>query len=286
MKNSLFSYYFFFFLVLTYLVLKVSNDPNSIRFLTWILVIPTLYFLLQSVALFFRKLTLEGILSLSTGVIILLIYFKIWYTYYNFYTNWSILIVITLVLCFLIYKKKYKRVRKTFFMSSFILIGALFVHTRTDTTIFKFINTNVVWTQLNWSHFRGIPDEESEFAAVIKTKYFYKFNKVSNPPSYLIIPVMDPYESWMKSTYKGNLAKLLNHEQRHFDLAKVFTEKMKDSMAKIKNPSYEILDSVVEHYSKKANSISEKYDILTDHGNDTEHQKIWNHQIDLWLKKR
>lgn len=92
-------------------------------------------------------------------------------------------------------------------------------------------------------------------------------------------------QSWARGESKNEYT--LNHEQRHFDIAKIVMEKLKVTLNDLEIYPDE-WDSVINYYYLEAfremNHLQERYDKETRHGLDRAAQERWNNKIDQALK--
>lgn len=91
-------------------------------------------------------------------------------------------------------------------------------------------------------------------------------------------------KSWMDNKSK----EVLNHEQRHFDIAEIYTRKFVmelDTVVFSKNGYKNEIDLIYKKYVDKLNSAQKDYDDQTEHGMNKEIQKEWDRMINEWLNK-
>lgn len=85
---------------------------------------------------------------------------------------------------------------------------------------------------------------------------------------------------------------LLNHEQKHFDLAEVYTRRIRKSIDSLKQGEpfdFESLDmevtGIYQCIKKELDSVQFKYDEETNQSANVVKQKVWNEKIDSWLSQ-
>jgi hypothetical protein len=92
--------------------------------------------------------------------------------------------------------------------------------------------------------------------------------------------------SWVKNGSKNDYA--LNHEQRHFDIAKIiaerFKQRLKTERLPVRNYDGVINLDYLEAY-REMDSLQKQYDDETNHGDDQSAQQRWNVKIDTELKQ-
>ncbi len=92
--------------------------------------------------------------------------------------------------------------------------------------------------------------------------------------------------SWVKAGKESDY--LLNHEQRHFDLAEAgareFRLKLREAQFNNENFNRQV-KKIKEEITDKYNKLQEQYDSETSHSRIEEKQKEWNVRIDRMLKE-
>lgn len=139
--------------------------------------------------------------------------------------------------------------------------------------------------KLSWSDFLGKPQSSSRFAAEIFPFFsFEQSNRITDGvirielklKSYIVRSF-----SWVKDY--ARTANTLNHEQRHFDLVKIASERFKQA---IKNENFRvdnfegILSVRYLDCLREMNRLQVLYDKETNHGTDAVAQAKWNLTID------
>jgi hypothetical protein len=90
--------------------------------------------------------------------------------------------------------------------------------------------------------------------------------------------------SWVRS---GNNSYGLNHEQRHFDIAKIIIEQLKNTLAKLELEPHNYDRKISFHYLeafREMNRMQEDYDGQTANGSNAPAQERWNKKIDGLLQ--
>lgn len=92
-------------------------------------------------------------------------------------------------------------------------------------------------------------------------------------------------QSWVRGESKSEYT--LNHEQRHFDITQIVTERLKERILNLEIFPDEY-DSVINYYYLEAfremNRLQDLYDKETRHGMDRGAQERWNKKLDLALQ--
>ncbi|MCC5936088.1 MAG: hypothetical protein JJU34_02290 [Lunatimonas sp.] len=140
---------------------------------------------------------------------------------------------------------------------------------------------------LSWSDFKGRP-RMGNFAASIFASIAYEGDTKLVDGEVQIDLMFKTYmlknSSWVRP---GNNDYGLNHEQRHFDIAQIITERLKRRLGTMdllphnfdRVVSFEFLESY-----REMNRLQEQYDRETSHGMDRAAQERWNAIIDDELR--
>ena len=143
---------------------------------------------------------------------------------------------------------------------------------------------------LTWNDFLATPRPMSRYAAEVNPNFAYEGrSSVANGvvTVNLTIKVFTLKSgSWARDVAKNNYS--LNHEQRHFDIAKIIAERFKqkivpDSLT-IEDYNSIIQYQFIETY-REMSKLQEKYDGETNHGLNQSEQARWNQWVDAELKK-
>ncbi|TXK47961.1 hypothetical protein FVR03_08640 [Pontibacter qinzhouensis] len=142
---------------------------------------------------------------------------------------------------------------------------------------------------LTWNDFTGQPKKTSHYGASVFPGFSYHGDsEVKNGIIHLHVTLnvfMVQSSSWVKPVARDNYA--LNHEQRHFDIAKLVAEKFKkridpDNLT-IEDYNSQIQYQYLEAY-REMNRMQELYDSETRHSLDSVAQERWNKKIDADLQ--
>lgn len=94
--------------------------------------------------------------------------------------------------------------------------------------------------------------------------------------------VMSPYKSQILKRISGeNLAEILNHEQRHFDITEIVVRDLNKALKNIKEEQK--ADYLYELYKEKLKLMQTQYDYETEHYNNRKKQINWDNKIDSLL---
>lgn len=147
-------------------------------------------------------------------------------------------------------------------------------------------STMIDWSQtrkLSWADFQGLPDKSSDNAALTSSHINFQFGYGNKDFNYTISCKFDRKRSWVrvKSAY------ILNHEQRHFDIAEIHARKLKKALTAYRYNEKTVEEEVTEiHESimKEHHRMQGKYDLETDHSRNNKNQAKWDRYIDSTLQ--
>ncbi len=142
---------------------------------------------------------------------------------------------------------------------------------------------------LTWNDFKGKPDE-SFFGGAVTASGFAFDSKMNFDGTniYLNIGVYTFFtkkDSWKKPDI--NSAYHLLHEQHHFDITKIGSEKF---IAELKKANFtkenynRLVTSIFNKVYKENEDLQEQYDKETMHSMNVEKQQEWNNKIDTEIR--
>jgi hypothetical protein len=143
---------------------------------------------------------------------------------------------------------------------------------------------------LSWNDFLATPRATSRYAAEINPNFAYEGrSSVANgvvTVNLLLKVFMLKSGSWVRDVARNEYS--LNHEQRHFEIAKIIAERFKrkiipDSLT-IEDYNSIIQYQFVETY-REMSKLQEQYDGETNHGINQAAQARWNQWVDTELQK-
>lgn len=137
---------------------------------------------------------------------------------------------------------------------------------------------------LTWDDFKGEPADTFFASAVSYVSISYDYDCVDGFMKFEVDATFDPNKSWVKDYVNGN-SYLLNHEQRHFDITKIYADKMEYVLNLNPIPCfnekamYEIANLVLLEWKV----VQDRYDRQTQHSLDEKWQNFWDWRIDYSL---
>jgi hypothetical protein len=140
---------------------------------------------------------------------------------------------------------------------------------------------------LVWSDFRDKPNNGPYEAEVFAGIGYDEHTSVEKGIIHVILDIktyIPKSAAWVRGMPDDYI---LNHEQRHFDLAKIVSEHFKQKIAAMKLPADTYDGYINEQYLetlREETRMQKQYDRETHHGTDHEAQETWNEKIDKELK--
>ncbi|QJD78361.1 DUF922 domain-containing protein [Spirosoma rhododendri] len=142
---------------------------------------------------------------------------------------------------------------------------------------------------LSWADFQARPRSGSHYAAEVFTSFAYEGRSTvehGTITAHLLVKAyMLKHSSWVRDVALN--AYSLNHEQRHFDIAKLIAERFKRKLTPetltLADYNSEIQYQFIESF-RDMNKLQEQYDRETQHGINQAAQAFWNQKIDAELR--
>ncbi len=137
---------------------------------------------------------------------------------------------------------------------------------------------------LAWSDFQAKPNEASEAAAITNAGFGVKlaFKRIEQSAE-LLINVNCSFsrkDSWVKKNFKT--AYILNHEQKHFDIAYihtiVFINKLRKAQYTVSN-YISVIEKIYNETALEMSKMQNDYDSQTSHSRIPEKQSAWDLKI-------
>ena len=141
---------------------------------------------------------------------------------------------------------------------------------------------------LTWADFKGEVPQSRFDAEVFATIGYNEKTTVTNGVINLELDIkvcLPKSDCWVKAGDQNDYA--LNHEQRHFDIARIvaehFKQRVKAETLPVSNYDGPINVDYLDAY-REMDSLQKQYDSETNHGGDHAGQERWNEKIDKELK--
>jgi len=140
---------------------------------------------------------------------------------------------------------------------------------------------------LAWSDFQDKPNSGPYEAEVFAGIGYTEHTAVEKGIIHVILDIkvdIPKSAAWVRGMHDDYI---LNHEQRHFDIAKIVSEHFRQKIASMKLPVDTYDGYINEQYLetlREETRMQKQYDRETHHGTDREAQAAWNEKIDQELK--
>lgn len=145
--------------------------------------------------------------------------------------------------------------------------------------------------KISWDDFRGKPTNKS-FGAAIFANFAYgaSFQVIDG---YIVAKIsaktyMVRGMSWVLPTSQNDYS--LAHEQLHFDIARVVTERFKKKIATMQADLIIDLNSMIQYEYlesyREMNQLQKQYDTETNHSLSFQIQAIWAAKVKKWLSEK
>jgi len=135
--------------------------------------------------------------------------------------------------------------------------------------------------KLNWDDFKGKVPANVREAALSQCGFGYATNNVTRREALNVTVQARFYRKQSWSHPDKRSIRLLQHEQRHFDLCELYARKLRQRVANEHWTGADInkLDKAYDKLMEELNEMQITYDDETIHGLNTEKQNEWNDKI-------
>jgi hypothetical protein len=143
--------------------------------------------------------------------------------------------------------------------------------------------------RLKWADFKGPPPTSGKEGARTAHGIYSAWSCRGNAFAFRVRAAFLPTGSWVKPIVlrEGNeSARVLRHEQAHFDLSEVYARRLRRRMAALPSPCTlkdGELGALVHQHIEEEKAAQRRYDEETDHSLRTERQEAWERQVARWL---
>src|SRR5688572_1100631 len=140
--------------------------------------------------------------------------------------------------------------------------------------------------KLTWEDFRGRPDKSSSFYASTAYAIDCETEWIGDSIQFRVVCAMQPGESWLKKEAKSDA--LLKHEQLHFDIAELYTRKLRKELAQYAFTAKSVdksFRSITDKNSRERESAQRLYDKETRHSLNEATQQAWEERVAGELKE-
>jgi hypothetical protein len=151
----------------------------------------------------------------------------------------------------------------------------------------------IAWSSMRglvWSQYRGRPDPA--IGAMAMTVYSLAYEEQCDGTTFTFsaIPQFEPAKSWVTTSALASgaaSARLLTHEQGHFDLAEVHARRLRKALRELPDPCLRVPEerrAMVLSHLRQDRDRQARYDQETAYGSDVRRQTIWSGTIERELK--
>ena len=150
----------------------------------------------------------------------------------------------------------------------------------------------ILWTnsrKLIFDDFKGNPPPKcrtDSLRTLAMTGTDFAYDYWSNEEGYVVNLecLFNKNRSWIRPEWRSN-EQVINHEQRHFDLAEVYIRKVRKKFLdeKLEYLNYYILDSIMFSIDKELRVMEQMYDAEAGRLENAQMQRVWDLKIDSML---
>lgn len=165
--------------------------------------------------------------------------------------------------------------RNAFVLFAIFLFMCCTLAAKTTDSLFRY------QPQIGWEVFRGEPTNDTS-AAMIATTIYVQAAKTSiwtGRIRFKTYAVMDQKASWVGAGFA--IEPILQHEQRHFDIAEICARALEAELNQLKIFSIKspLLHETVDKWLTNLEAMQKEYDAETKNGRDAAAQNAWNNRI-------
>ncbi len=267
-----------------HLILRLLNIPGAVFFL---IAIPIIFACINLVGFIIKRINTHhwNFDYIILSLLYLLPAIKLLFTYYNFFFH---LFLIVFGITIIVYKKApVINLRKRLTLLLVINLFVLLIPAKMLLNYTRSIDDKTWGNKIKWTDFQGEePANNEKYAAMINSKFYYKYNRCFNTPRVLTITVMSKSNSWASAIFaKYNTNNLLNHEKIHFDISEWTRREFKDSIDNVDRISEKNISEIYKHFKELKEIRQVNYDTDSDHGKNPEGQKKWDEKLFKYLNK-
>lgn len=139
--------------------------------------------------------------------------------------------------------------------------------------------------KLAWSDFKAKPREDQAYDAMTEWGMHFSYSYDGNYFVFTLICQFQKSDSWVKEEKMTD--ELLEHEQLHFDIAEIYTRKMRKILLKTDyhvKTVYKVVNDIHEDHYLECNRVQRLYDKETMFSTNRGKQAEWEKEIAKQLK--
>lgn len=143
---------------------------------------------------------------------------------------------------------------------------------------------------LVWTDFRGRPPQTGSEGARTAYGIYYAWSCRGRAFAFHAVAAFHPLRSWVKPIVVGHPtegARVLRHEQVHFDLSEVFARRMRERFAALSAAcarSDVALRALAQQVLQDEKQTQQRYDAETNHGLIADRQAAWHAEVARMLR--
>lgn len=144
------------------------------------------------------------------------------------------------------------------------------------------------WTaawRLAWRDFQGAPPSGGNEGARTAYGLYYAWSCRGDAFAFHVTAALHPRRSWVKTVVLRDAresARVLQHEQTHFDLTEVFARRLRQHFATLRSPCARDdaeLRAAARRIIDEEKAMQRRYDTETTHGLRDDQQAAWNADV-------
>jgi len=145
--------------------------------------------------------------------------------------------------------------------------------------------------RLVWSNFQGRPPTTGNEGARTAYGLYYAWSCKGNRFRFRVVAAFHPTRSWVKQAVVQSPtenARVLRHEQTHFDITEVYARRMRHQLSIIAAPcsaSDAELKTIARRYVDEERRTQQRYDKESNHGLIENRQAEWNFEVATMLRE-
>ena len=152
----------------------------------------------------------------------------------------------------------------------------------------------IAWSstwRLVWSNFQGRPPDSGNEGARTAYGLYYAWSCKGDAFGFRVVAAFHPTRSWVKPAVvknPGENARVLRHEQTHFDITEVYARRLRQQLSTVRAPctkSDAELKSIARRFVEEERQTQRRYDQESNHGLITNRQADWNFEVARMLKE-
>ena len=144
--------------------------------------------------------------------------------------------------------------------------------------------------RLTWANFQGRPPTAGNEGARTAYGLYYAWSCKGERFGFRVVAGFHPTRSWVKQAVVKNPAenaRVLRHEQTHFDITEVFARRLRKELGSVSRPcaqSDAALKAIARRIVDEERRTQQRYDSESNHGLIENRQADWNFEVAKMLQ--